>query len=301
MPLPADLDLFVTVCRAGSFSAAARSLGCAVSSVSRRMDALEAELGARLLHRNPRKIQLTEAGALLLERSRPLLASIEELRSVIRGAHMQPVGRVRVSASTSFGQRYVAPIISAFLAEHRNVAVELRLEDAYVDLLETGVDVAVRIGQLADSRLKQTRLAPLRRVACASPAYLDRAGIPAHPRELAEHDCVIIGGGVGREGAWQFKEPGPAHFRPRFITSSPEAAIAAARAGAGIVHLPDWAVAEETAAGELLPVLEAYALPPSAKAGVHLLWLPEPPARVRAFISFFRTQFAAMRARAGNQ
>lgn len=291
--LPADLDLFVAVCRAGSFSAVARSEGLSVSSVSRRIDALEAELGARLLHRSTRRIRLTEAGSALLERSRPLLASIEALRMEIRGAHTQPTGRLRVSASTSFGHRHVAPIVSAFLDSHRDMTVELRLEDAYVDLIESEVDVAVRIGRLADSQLHQVRLAPLRRIACASPSYLSRFGAPAHPRELAHHACLMVAGGVGREGAWRFKDQGPELLRPRFVTNSPEAAAAAARAGAGIAHLPSWTVAEDIAVGRLVPVLEAFAPPPAPLAGVHLVWLPEPSARVRAFINFFRKQFAA--------
>ena len=284
----ADLALFVTVAETGSFSAAGRKLGVAASSVARRIDAMEAELGTRLINRSTRRLGLTESGGILFERGRSILASIDDARAAVTDADDRLTGRLRISASIGFGQRQVAPALGAFTRRYPGVTVELRLEDDFVDLIEADVDVAIRIGRLPDSRLKQVRLAPLRRIAVASPDYLARRGAPAHPDDLPDHDCLLVAGSVGQEGGWRFAVGTPATPAAHISTNTPEAAAAAARSGAGIAHLPCWLVADDIAAGRLVPLLESFEQPPDPRAGVHLVWLPGPSARVRAFIDFFR-------------
>jgi DNA-binding transcriptional LysR family regulator len=283
-----DLSVFIVVAREGSFSAAARILRVAPSSVSRRVLSLERELGAKLLHKTTRQMRLTESGLMLAEKGARALADIESLRDTLSEMERRPTGMVRMTASTGFGRRYIAPLIGRFRELYPEISVDLRLEDEFVDLIREGIDVAVRIGRLPDSNLRHVSLAPVRRVTCGSPGYFARKGKPRRPAELVEHDCVIVGAGAGGEGAWRFAGHAPMRLPSHVQMNTPDVAAAAALGGAGIVHLPTYMVASDIAAGRLEPVLEAFQREPAKGYGIHLLWQERPPARTQALVSFFR-------------
>lgn len=287
-----ELRLFVLTVESGGFSAAGRRLGLAPSSVARRIEALEQDVGARLFHRSTRRLGLTEAGTLLLDRGRAMIANARDLRAALTKAELAPSGTLRISASIGFGRLYVAPALGAFRRAYPEVSIDLRLEDRVVDLLEAGVDIAVRVGRLRDSNLRHVMLAPVRRVACASPDYILRAGMPQQPRDLLDHDCLVVDG-AGGEGAWRFARIARLSVPRRIVVSTPAAAVAAAVGGAGVAHLPAWKVARQLAEGRLVRLLAPFEPEPSRGNAVHLVWPEHPPAKTTAFVSFFKAWFAA--------
>jgi DNA-binding transcriptional LysR family regulator len=292
MPLiAAELSLFVLTVDSGSFSAAARHLGVAPSSIMRRIQALEADLGMRLINRSTRRLGLTEAGAVLLERSRRLIADADDLSSALSRNQAAPSGRLRISASIGFGRRYIATAVGDFRRLYPNVSIDLRLEDDYVDLVESGFDIAIRIGRLADSRLRQVTLAPIRRVACASPSYLKSMGTPKRPQELLTHHCLFVGWGAGTQDAWRFARTGRLQLPRHVVVNTPDAAAAAAVGGAGIAHLPTWMVVDDIRAGRLVRLLQPFELGASRVNGVHVLWPERPAAKTKAFVSFLTQRF----------
>lgn len=287
-PFPSELPLFVLIAETGSFSATGRKAGLAASSVARRLDALEKELGVRLVNRSTRRLGLTDAGLELLDRARAIISHLDEARTAVVGRDRGPSGLLRVTASFGFGRRHVAPALGEFARLYPALNVELRLEDGFADLIEQGVDLAIRIGRLPDSNLRQVRLAGVRRVACASPGYVGRRGVPQTPEELQDHDCIMVGGGVGLEGAWRFGSGRTPRLTPRISVNSPEGVAAAAVGGAGIAHLPTWMVAEELRLGRLVELLSTFEAPPDRRNGLHLVWPKNEPAKTRAFAEFMK-------------
>ncbi len=186
-----SMELFVDVVAAGSFSEAGRRRGLAASSVTRNLNALEDELGARLLNRTTRKLSLTEAGRLYHERSRRILADVEDAKLSVTQLEAAPRGTLRLNVPVAFGTMHIAPALPEFLARYPAVQIDLDMTDAFIDLVEQGVDLAVRIGELEDSSLIARRLARNHRVICASPAYLQSAGVPREPADLRQHSCLI--------------------------------------------------------------------------------------------------------------
>jgi len=258
------LTLFATVVEAGGFTEAGRRIGLTASSVARRMDNLEASLGARLLTRTTRHITLTEAGAAFHERASRIAADLAEARALVAGLDAEPRGTLRIDVPVAFGRLHVAPLLGELLAHHPALHVDLSLTDRHIDLAEEGVDVAVRLGLLPDSGLVAAKLAPLRRVACASPSYLDRRGCPAAPADLAGHDCLVMQHCTGAARSWYFMEDGklrPAAVGSRMRVNNAEVLVGAAVRGLGIAHLPTWLVHKEIASGELVPVLEGFEAP----------------------------------------
>ncbi|HWA60160.1 MAG TPA: LysR family transcriptional regulator [Caulobacteraceae bacterium] len=254
---------FVAVSDAGSFAAAARRLRQSPSAVTRQIAALEARLGARLLQRTTRAVRLTEAGERLLVRARALVQAAEEAEREAAGLMLEPRGRLVVSAPLMFGRLHVAPVVGRFLAAHPAATAELRLSDGYVSLVEEGVDVAVRIGHLADSGLVSRRLGQTRRMLVAAPAYLAARGAPADPADLAGHDAIgVLGGPEG--GEWRLGPDRSQRVRiePRLAVNSTDAALAFAISGGGIAFLLSYQAAPAIAAGELVEVLPAFAPPP---------------------------------------
>jgi DNA-binding transcriptional LysR family regulator len=283
-----DLKLFLAITDARTLSAAARLARTTPSTVSRRMTALEQDLGAKLLNRTTRRLTLTDEGMVLLDRIRPLLSELDQIRSDLREAQGEANGVLRVSASIGFGGRYIAPLVGEFRRLHPKVLLDLRLEDERVNLNANEADVAVRVGRMPDSALRSVKLASLHRVACASPAYLDCRGRPAHPEALVAHECIIVGPAGRSGGAWRFSGSGPYNPEPKLIVSSHEAAAIASVAGAGVAHLPLWMVATDLRDGRLERILDAYE--ETSSGGVYLLWQERPPAKVRAFVDFLRAR-----------
>jgi DNA-binding transcriptional LysR family regulator len=253
-----ELTIFVAIIESGSLVGASRRLRRSPPAVTRALSALEDRIGSRLVERTTRRLAPTEAGSALAERARVLLADYDEALS---GASEAPVrGVLRITAPVQFGRRHVAPIVSAFLNEYPEVQVELSLNDRNLDLIEEGLDLAVRIGPLADSSLVVRQVGSVRRVVVASPAYLARRGVPRTPSDLATHDTIF---GMARSAAreWRF---GPSQrgavvrLSPRLLVDDVEALLQAAQAGRGVARVLSYQVRDELASGSLVRLLEDF-------------------------------------------
>lgn len=284
------LEMFVAVASEGGFAAAARKLGSSPPAVTRGIAALEARLGTSLFHRSTRAVALTDAGAAFLGEARRILADLAGAEREVRGGQADPRGQLYLTAPATFGRLHVLPVVRALLEQHRELGVRMMLIDRNVRIVEEGIDVAVRIGPLADSSLKAVRIGAVRQMLAASPAYLARRGAPTRLAELADHDLI---GTMGPRAVneWQFAsarwrlEP-----RPRLVLSTVDAALAAAEAGLGIANLLSYQLADALAGGRLISLLpdeQPPALP------VHLLFEPS-----RAALPAVRLFVAAMKARA---
>lgn len=254
------LQAFVRVAETGSFSEAARRLGLSKSMISRQVSALEADLGVRLLHRTTRSLSPTEAGRAYLERCQRILADLEDANLQVSRLQAVPRGKLRVSAPLSFGIGHLAAILPGFLERHPEIELDMNMTDRHVDLVEEGLDVAVRIGRLADSSLIARRLAPIRRLAAAAPAYLERRGIPQTPSDLIHHDCLTHGVMVAAE--WRFTGIDGRGYEVgvhgRFHADNGDVLRVMALAGLGIVMLPSFFLGDDIRAGHLVPVLDGF-------------------------------------------
>jgi len=253
-----ELAIFVAIIEAGSLVSASRRLRRSPPAITRALSSLEDRIGVRLVDRTTRRLAPTEAGGALVERARALLADYEE---VLVGASQAPIrGVLRITAPVQFGRRHVAPIVSAFLNAYPDVRVELSLNDRNVDLIEEGLDLAVRIGALADSSLVARQVGSVRRVVVASPAYLARRGVPRTPSDLATHDTIF---GMARSPAreWRFgpSQRGPlVRLSPRLLVDDVEAQLQAAQAGRGIARVLSYQVSDELASGVLVRLLQDF-------------------------------------------
>ena len=289
------MAVFARVVEAGSFSRAADALGMSKSAVSKQIARLEDRLGARLLNRTTRQLSLTEAGTAFYSGCQQLVSDAESAEAAVTHLAQAPRGTLHVNAPMTFGQQHVAPALPAFMAQHPDLAVDLQLNDRTVDLVDEGFDVAIRIGQLADSSLIAKRLAPLRGRLVASPEYLDHHGRPAHPSDLKHHTCLIYSYfAAGR--SWPFRGPdGPIRVPVdgRLEANNGDVLLTAARGGMGIAQLPTFICGDDLRAGRLESVLDAW-LDPSDGA-VHAVYpasrtvLP----KVRVFIDFLAARFGA--------
>lgn len=279
-----SLQLFLRVAETGSFSRAGRELGYGQPTVSRMITALEARLGARLLARTTRRVTTTEAGQALLERARGLIAELEAMEAAVRGDGAIS-GLLRVATPVTFGAREIVPALPAFLDAHPALRLELLMADRRVDLLEEGVDLAIRLGELPDSSLVTRRLAAAPRVLVASPAYLAAAGTPASPDALAGH-TLISSRPPGLE-VLQFRHPAggalSVRLQARLVVTAVEGVVAALLAGLGVAALSEFACRAELESGRLQRLLPEHALPP---VDVHAIFAAghRPPAKARAFV-----------------
>lgn len=293
--LSPHLALFVDVVDQQSFSAAARRLGVAASSVTRRIDRLETQLGIRLLHRTTHALRPTEAGQLLYERATRMLAELRGLQEDLHNQHDEPSGLLRVDCPAPFGRRHLMAALAAFMQRHPALQVDLVLTDSMVDLqgarLGSDVDLAMRIGPLEDTRFVATVLAPQRRVLCASAAYLARRGEPESPDALAGHDCLAWHG-APPPGAWRFGERRHVPAQPRFRSNHSEALLEAAIDGLGLAHLPTWLAGDALRDGRLRAVLPQFAAAPEP-ATIHVLrQQARGTARASRLVAFLATWFA---------
>ncbi|MET0935185.1 MAG: LysR family transcriptional regulator [Luteibacter sp.] len=264
------MKVFVAVGEEESFAAASRRIDLSPAGVTRAIAALEDQLGVKLFLRTTRNVRLTEAGRRYLDDSRHILASIAEANEAAAGINAVPKGNLSVTASVLFGTTYVTPCIVRFLKDFPEVDVTAYFLDRVVNVVEEGMDVAVRIGPLPDSGLKALRVGQVRRVLCASPEYLAKHGVPAHPADLLQH-TVIAASGISPRVDWKFgapDDPTMVRVKPRLTVTSNEAAIVAAAAGLGIARLLSYQVGHELASGALQVVLADYE---EAPWPVHLL------------------------------
>ncbi len=251
-----ELAIFVRIVEESSLIGAARRLRRSPPAVTRALAALEARLGVRLIDRTTRRLSPTEAGRLLYDKARTVLGDYE---AATLGAREAPVsGLLRVAAPVQFGRRHVAPIVTAFLDSHANVEVELSLNDRNVDLIDQAIDVAVRIGALADSGLSARSVGEVRRLWVASPGYLEKRGVPQAPEDLAGHEAVL--GTFRTAPAWDFARSrrGAVRIAARLRSDDIETRLGAVREGRGIGQFLSYQVADDLSAGRLVRLLRAY-------------------------------------------
>jgi DNA-binding transcriptional LysR family regulator len=288
------LSVFTKVVELGGFARAADRLGVSTSAVSRQVAELESHLGVRLLNRTTRRLSLTESGAAFLERAVQLLADLEEAETAVTAAALVPRGTLRLTAPITFGERYLAPAIADFVERHPEVKLDCELSDRFVDLVEEGLDLAVRIGSGGSGTLIARRLAAVRLVCHASPGYLERIGTPQVPEDLARHRCLTYAY-LSTRDTWLFRDPGGGERAVRVggpVHSNNGRLLAVLAAhGVGISMEPDFAVGDEISSGRSVPILTrfepapipVYAVYPSRR---HL------SAKVRAFVDFLAARFA---------
>lgn len=280
----AALTAFIAVVDRQGFAPAARHLGLAPSAVTRHVAALEAHLGVRLLARTTRSVSLTEAGARYLERARRIMAELAEAEEFAQSERLTPVGRLVVSAPAVFGRLHVAPLLAEFLRLHAEVQGELRLSDRWVNMVEEGVDCAIRIGHLPDSGLVARRLGETRRIIVAAPGYLARHGTPEDPRDVTAHRIIRFSAFEGAE-EWRLVRDGVEErvpIAPRLVTNSADAALCAAEGGGGLTMVLAYQARAAIVAGRLVRVLRDFEPPPMP---IQIAWPAARllPAKLRAF------------------
>mgnify|MGYP006271823903 FL=1 len=289
----AAIEAFVQVAETGSFSEAARRLRASKSVISRQVSTLEAELGARLFHRTTRSLTLTEAGQGYFSRVGQILTDLEEANLAVTQLQSAPRGKLRINAPMSFGFLHLASALPDFMARYPEVELDVSMTDRFVDLVDEGFDVAVRIAALQDSSLIARRLAPIRLAVCASPAYLKQKGEPRDPQDLHAHTC-ILNSNMATAQEWKFMgrdgKPLAVKVESKISINNGDAMRIAALGGLGLTILPTFIVGRDLQSGALVSVLSEYLAQPLA---LHALY---PHARhlspkVRAFVDFLAERF----------
>jgi len=289
-----QMQVFVAVAEEAGFAAAARRLKQSAPAVTRAVAALEHHLGVKLLNRTTRFVRATEAGERFLEDARRILAELEVAEQAAAGINATPQGHLVVTAPQMFGRRYITPGIVDYLERYPQVQVEALFLDRTVNLMEEGVDVGIRIGELPDSSMRALRVGAIRRVLVASPAYVARRGQPESPHALALHTLVTSTAGNFGSG-WRFHFPDgeqSVRLRPRLTVTSNDAAVEAVLRGFGITRLLSYQVADEIAAGDLVTLLEDFEPPPSPVHIIHRAG-PQSPGKVRDFIDLIAERLRA--------
>jgi DNA-binding transcriptional LysR family regulator len=290
-----QIETFVAVATRGSLSAAAQAEGVAPAMIGRRIDALEARLGVKLLVRTTRRVTLTFEGSAFLEDCQRVLNDFHNAEASVSLGGVKASGHVRVTAPAGFGRRHVAPLVAPFLDANQDVTISLDLSDRLADIVNEGIDVAIRIGQLDDSSLVGLQLAANQRVVVASPRYLAERGVPSHPDDLAKHECLTFGTYGNQARGWLFTVDGkPTPVRVSGAMECNDGAVLHdwALAGRGLAWRSMWEVRDDLAAGTLVTVLDAFAAPDNAIYAVfpqrrHL------PLRVRMFIDHLKNTYAS--------
>ncbi|MCO5125604.1 MAG: LysR family transcriptional regulator [Rhizobacter sp.] len=286
----AQIESFVAAVAKGSLAAVARAEGVAPAVIGRRIDALEQRLGVKLLLRTTRRITLTHEGSAFLETCQRLLSDLANAEASVSAGGVKASGHLRITSPAGFGRRHVAPLVPLFAAQHPEVSISLNLSDRVVDIVNEGVDCAVRVGDLPDSSLVSVRLADNRRLCVATPGYLARAGTPQHPAELARHECLTLSSDASQTRGWAFLVDGElTHLRPsgRLDCSDGQVLHDWCLAGLGIAWRSTWEVEDEIASGTLVSVLEDFRAPPN---GIHAVFAQRKhlPLRVRLWIDFLK-------------
>ena len=286
------MEVFVRVVQAGSFSEAARNLNLTPSAVSKQVSRLEDRLGARLINRTTRRLGLTEEGSAFFERAQRILTDVEEAEQAVSHLHGAPRGTLKRNAPVVFGHAHIAPLLPGYLAKHPEMRIDLSTNDRFVDLLEEGLDLVIRIGELSDSSLIARKLAVTRRVVVASDGYLKARGRPQQPRDLAHHNSLVFLYRAVRN-VWRFEGPeGPVSVEVRgdVETNSIEVILELLLAGHGVALMPTWLVGEHLRDGRLVQLMEDYVYPDAQIYAVY------PPGRhlspkVRSFVDYLVQHF----------
>lgn len=281
---------FVAVSETESFTAAAKQLGISTAQVSRQVSALEERLKIKLLYRTTRKVSLTESGAVYYEHCRHILDGLSEAEQIITNLHDKLRGKIRITAPVTYGEEVITPIINNFLLKYPEIEITLNLSNQRADLLEDGYDLAIRLGTLKDSRFIARKLAPRHIYVCASPAYIERYGMPNLPNELVQHNC--LGGTADR---WRFQNQGKTTFvniKGSLRCNSGHGLVDAALKGIGLVQLPNYYVQSHIDSGKLVPILEKFQ---EADEGVWAIYPDKryPPFKIKALINFILSSLDA--------
>jgi DNA-binding transcriptional LysR family regulator len=297
-----QLESFVAVATKGSLTASALAEGVAPAVIGRRIDALEERLGVKLLVRTTRRITLTHEGSAFLEDCQRLLADLSNAEASVSAGGVKASGYLRITAPAGFGRRHVAPLVPKFLALHPDVNISLNLSDRVVDIVNEGFDCAVRVGDLPDSNLVSVRLADNRRLCVAAPSYLQRAGTPKHPQELARHECLTLSSEASQTRGWAFSIDGVVtYMRPsgRLNCSDGQVLHDWCVAGLGIAWRSTWEVEREVKAGLLVSALDDFSAPAN---GIYAVFPQRKhlPLRVRLWIDFLKQTYGQARYWAGD-
>jgi len=288
-----ELLLVVELARAGGMSAAARELDVTPAAVSKRLAQIEARLGVRLFNRSTRRLSLTAEGEVYLENSRRILGEIDDLDALIASRQAAPRGLLKVNAPLGFGRSYIAPAIAEFAQKYPEVSLQLQLTDRPADFVRDAFDVAVRFGDLPDTSLIARKIAPNRRLVCASPVYLKKHGTPATPHDLARHQCIVLRQNEAAYGLWRFtrgRRSETVKVRGNLSSNDGEVTLTWGLAGLGILQRAEWDLARYLRSGRLVQVLQDYALP---QADIYAVF-PERhhlSAKVRVFVDFLVAYF----------
>ena len=299
-----DIAVFALIVKHGNLAAAAQELGITPPAVTRRLANLEKRLGVRLLNRTTRKISLTPEGEQYLMEGVRILEDMHALENRIGGGSSQPQGTVRLAATLGFGRTHLAPALSQIARQHPQLEVQMHLSDRHVNLVEQGFDLMVRFGELTDSRLTARLLARNKRILCAAPGYLAKAGLPEHPRDLGNRNCIFIREGDETFGTWHLRQGElieTVKVRSNLSTNDGSSALGWALDEHGILIRSEWEVAAYLRVGQLVPVLSDWSLP---SADIHLVFQANgpTPAKVRVLIdgllAAFETKRSASKAHA---
>jgi DNA-binding transcriptional LysR family regulator len=289
------MEMFVRVVEMGSFSKAAREFATTQPTITKHVAAIETRLKVRLLNRNTRGISLTESGALYYEKCKSIVHQAQEAENIARLRQTQAQGLLRIGTSVAFGRRVIVPLALDFMARHSQMRVDLSFDDRYSDLVAQGLDLAVRMGKLADSALGARFLGMNPWLLAASPRYLKRQGTPKRPADLAAHDALIYSSVQG-DDVWRLfsprGEPVTVHVTGKLRSNNLSAVLAAARNGLGIAALPRYVAGDSLASGQVVEVLRDFALP---EQEIHAVF-PSPklvPGKVQAFVAFLQGRFGA--------
>ena len=285
------MQLFVRIVESGSFSAVARELGMIQPTVSKQMTALEEKLGVRLLNRTTRRLSMTDAGREYYERCQRILDEVQEMETEVAGLQNRPSGTLRINTPVAFGNVHMLPLTLAFRRKYPGLAIDLSLDDRYVDLVQEGIDIAIRFGELGDSQLVARHVGSSASVCVASPAYLSAHGTPGTPSELREHECITYSYLFSNE--WPFDGPdGPQSIKVHgdFRANSGMTIRSAALEGAGIASVPAFLIREDIETGRLVQLLSQFAPAPIRISAVY------PSARllsrkVKLFVDFIQQEF----------
>jgi len=287
-----ELNAFSLVARKGSLSAAARCEGVTPAIISRRIDALEDRLGVRLLTRSTRALTLTYEGEMFLKDCMRILNDLANAEAAVAQGSVRVRGHLKITAPAAFGRLHVAPLLMDFLRDHPDLTASLELTDRLIDLMDEGIDCAVRIGELVDSSMVAARLGEVRRVVVGSPSYLQRYGVPHSVEELSAHRCLTL----ATQAGWVFRDPRRPALTilvkvPSPLVSNDGAVLrAGALAGMGLAWRSHWEVAADLRTGRLVAVLEQWAAPP---IGIHALYPQRAhlPPRLRLFIDLMKETY----------
>lgn len=292
-------ESFVSVATRGSLTAAAKAEGVAPAIMGRRLDALEAHLGVKLLVRTTRRLSLTHEGSAFLEDCQRVLADVANAEASVSEGGVKATGHLRITAPAGFGRRHVAPLVPRFRELHPDVTISLNLSDRVVDMAGEGYDCAVRVGDLPDSSLVSVRIADNRRLCVATPAYLQRHGTPRHPSDLLQFDCLTLSSEASQIRGWAFRMPTEGggtevgYLKPGGPLDCSDGQVLHdwCLSGYGIAWRSTWEVEAEIAAGRLVEVLADYAAPPN---GIYVVFPQRKhmPLRVRLWIEYLKQQYA---------